>query len=341
MSLNLPPQVDHHCNNIYRCRTLQDIVWGCLVTVFACTWVSVYPNVPPPGRSKLKLVLRRLGTMLMTAMAPEVTMSLAARQFIVARRFSRDFNLSRVHGFFFSMGGFISRTGHPITTMKQLQAADYIRDIRALSIEDIMDRSKGDALSKGIALLQCLWFVVQCTARLAQQLPITQLEIATLAYTSVNVFTSILWWNKPLDVQCAIPIGPQIESGREGGEDSQCKLSTLRNIWELVFLGPASGAYPGYKPDTSNAVPSFWATDSHIFDSSGWNVKFISGIMFGAIHCIVWNAQFPSKLEATLWKTCSIYIAAFMGTLLFHMGYAIVLFAPETKGKIGAASILG
>ncbi|KAJ7219854.1 hypothetical protein C8J57DRAFT_1095103 [Mycena rebaudengoi] len=43
------------CDNINNCRKLFDIVWGCLVTIFACTWVSVHPNVPPPNQGPLAL----------------------------------------------------------------------------------------------------------------------------------------------------------------------------------------------------------------------------------------------------------------------------------------------
>ncbi|KAJ6481035.1 hypothetical protein C8R45DRAFT_797083, partial [Mycena sanguinolenta] len=54
--------------------------------------------------------------------------------------------------------------------------------------EDIRDKSKGDALSKGVALLQGVWFILQCLARVHKRFDITQLEIATLAFAIVNIF---------------------------------------------------------------------------------------------------------------------------------------------------------
>jgi hypothetical protein len=68
------------------------------------------------------------------------------------------------------MGGFVSRIGNrPITTIDQLQepvfGSQYLSAIRATDVEDIMDKSKGDAFSKGIACLQALWFIIQCIAR--------------------------------------------------------------------------------------------------------------------------------------------------------------------------------
>ncbi|KAJ7700322.1 hypothetical protein B0H17DRAFT_907298, partial [Mycena rosella] len=199
------------CDDINNCRRLFDIVWGCLTTIFACTWVSVHPNVPPPNQTFLSLLWRRLQMMLVAVIAPELMVCFAARQFLTARWFSKiEFGVSITHGFFFSMGGFVSWIGHPIATKKQIEdpllGPEYLSAIKKIDTEDIMDKSKGDALSKGVALVQGLWFTVQCLARFSQHLPVTELEIATLAFAVVNFFTWLLWWGKPLDVQRPIPV---------------------------------------------------------------------------------------------------------------------------------------
>ncbi|KAJ6552224.1 hypothetical protein DFH09DRAFT_925333, partial [Mycena vulgaris] len=183
-----------------------DIVLGCLTTIIACTWVSVHPNVPSPGQSWLALLWRRLRLMLVAIIAPELIVGFAARQFFVARRFSKEYGVPISHGFFFSMGGFVSQAGYPIATKQQLAhppplGSDYISAIRKIKTEEIMDKSKGDTLSKGVALVQGLWFTTQCLARVSQHLPITSLEVTTLAFAVVNIFTRLLWWGKPLGVQ--------------------------------------------------------------------------------------------------------------------------------------------
>jgi hypothetical protein len=76
------------CNDINNCRRLFDIIWGCATTIFAATWVSVHPNVPPPNQSWLALLWRRLKTMLVTVIAPEVMVGFATRQFVMARYWS-------------------------------------------------------------------------------------------------------------------------------------------------------------------------------------------------------------------------------------------------------------
>ncbi|KAJ6460920.1 hypothetical protein C8R45DRAFT_842417, partial [Mycena sanguinolenta] len=189
-------------------RSLFTILNGCLVTVFACTWVSVHPNVPPPNKSKLTLFWCRLGLMLVAVIAPELIAGFAARQFLDARWFSKKYGVSVTHGFFFAMGGFVSQGGHhPIVTERQLLLCpEYVEAIRSIKEEDIVDKSKGDSMSKGVALLQGLWFITQCLARVHQHLPLTELEVSTLAFQFVNVLIWVLWWYKPLDVQRPISI---------------------------------------------------------------------------------------------------------------------------------------
>lgn len=65
---------------------------------------------------------------------------------------------------------------------------------------EINDRSKGDDLSKIFVVVQALWFVMQITARRVEDLPITDLEITTLAYTLPIICIYACWWHKPLDI---------------------------------------------------------------------------------------------------------------------------------------------
>jgi hypothetical protein len=77
------------CDDINNCRKLFDIIWGSLATIFACTWVSVHPNVPSPNQSQLALFWRRLKMMLIAVVAPELMVGFAARQFFAARTLSK------------------------------------------------------------------------------------------------------------------------------------------------------------------------------------------------------------------------------------------------------------
>jgi len=50
------------------------------------------------------------------------------------------------------------------------------------------------------------------------------------------------------------------------------------------------------------------------------------GLIYGALHCAAWNAPFPSRLEALLWRVSSVAVSA-TGFLLFLL-YCYELFNP-------------
>ena len=75
-----------------------------------------------------------------------------------------------------------------------------------LTVEEIEDRSKADGFSKTIALGQTLWFVAQCISRRAQHLDLTLIELLTLSLAVLNGLMYFLWWHKPLDVRCPVPV---------------------------------------------------------------------------------------------------------------------------------------
>jgi hypothetical protein len=78
------------CDDGKDCRTLWQIVWNCLSTLFLCTWVSVHPNIPGPHEHWAKILRRRLGMMLALLIAPELMISWAMRQRILARQLAKE-----------------------------------------------------------------------------------------------------------------------------------------------------------------------------------------------------------------------------------------------------------
>lgn len=91
--------------------------------------------------------------------------------------------------------------------------------------EEIKDKGRGDALSKGLTLIQTTWFILQCIARKAEHLPITELELVTLAFAALNFMTYAFWWNKPLNVTCPIHIYRK-------GEDENSVIADTSGIRE-------------------------------------------------------------------------------------------------------------
>ena len=128
------------------------------------------------------------------------------------------------------MGGFkLFDENGPVRTLapQELQTLARKGEINFPDIteREIQDRSKGDALSKGLVVIQTSWFILQCIARRIERLPITELELVTLAFAALNVITYGLWWNKPLDVQCPFRVPKkrrkdESEESKDAGENS-------------------------------------------------------------------------------------------------------------------------
>lgn len=72
-------------------RSTWDIVWGCLATIFACSWVSVHPHIPPPDARWWKIALIRIEMMVWTILAPELIILLAAKQWLAARQLQKTY----------------------------------------------------------------------------------------------------------------------------------------------------------------------------------------------------------------------------------------------------------
>ncbi|RLL96200.1 hypothetical protein CFD26_101502 [Aspergillus turcosus] len=75
------------------------------------------------------------------------------------------------------------------------------RALPITTVDDIQDRSKSDAFTKFFALLQCAWLVIQSIARACAGLPITELELTTLAFIFCAFVMYWFWWDKPFDIQ--------------------------------------------------------------------------------------------------------------------------------------------
>ena len=63
-------------------RSTWEILWTCLATIFACTWVSIHPNIPSSN-------LQRLELMVWAILTPEMIIFWAMRQWRHARALTK------------------------------------------------------------------------------------------------------------------------------------------------------------------------------------------------------------------------------------------------------------
>ena len=79
------------CKDLDSCRSTQEIVYGCLATIFACVWVAVHPNIPKipdtakPWQHKLLVsvfnMYHSVGTVILAVFIPELMLNNAAQQY--------------------------------------------------------------------------------------------------------------------------------------------------------------------------------------------------------------------------------------------------------------------
>ncbi|PPR02061.1 hypothetical protein CVT24_011160 [Panaeolus cyanescens] len=211
-------------------RTVYDILWACLLTIFSCTWIAIHPNVRGYKSSGWSKMIQRAELMGWAILAPEVMVMWAFRQWRGAKDIQKRMKAKQdrlkarlhpeeqsaeewvdwtiTHSHFLQMGGYVFKTGSKVEyidpcTPRGDAALDALL-LRLESAEEIMDRSKGDTLAKTFVVVQTFWFIIQCIVRGREGLVITELEITTLAHAAFNGLLYFFWWDKPLDIQCPV-----------------------------------------------------------------------------------------------------------------------------------------
>jgi hypothetical protein len=219
------------------------------------------------------------------------------------------------------MGGFYLFDGKkPMRPLSRHEVKDLVQ--KGLLVppteSEIKDKSKGDPLSKGFVLVQVAWFVIQCIARRIQHLPITELEVVTLAYTTVNVAIYGFWWYKPLSVMRPVRIAGQPSDAPSGGG---VKFGWRDwGKWQVAVLYLFK-IVDGSQDDITNLseqrqVPIFYAGKPNTIQKSLASVIVLAvAVVFGAIHCVAWSLLFPSHREQQLWRASSIAILGYPGIL--------------------------
>lgn len=72
------------CNDADHGRTMWNIVWSCVVTIFACTWVAIHPNIPKPQSPTWAVMMERGAITVLALLMPEFILVWAIRQWYAA-----------------------------------------------------------------------------------------------------------------------------------------------------------------------------------------------------------------------------------------------------------------
>ncbi|PVG02859.1 hypothetical protein CPB86DRAFT_780285 [Serendipita vermifera] len=341
------------CHDINKCRTISHIVWSCLATILAYTWLSMHLNIPYPADKRRMNIAQRCSystrtflrnkmvPFLVALIIPEWFLALAIQQCMVANRIAQQGGKgwTRVHGFFVLMGGFhafrrqdeksipIDDHGEPCYPLDSHTVIELVNEgkIQLPSEEEIQDRSKSDWVFKALVLLQTTWFVIQCVARGVSHLPVIKLEIVTLAYTIINIGIYVAWWDKPRGVNQPIRVFLKDASPPQKRDEGE-RHWVDRYFSFILSLAPGGGyVYEdvAFGTDTKmwKSVPTLYSGDLSPEEGnlSCATASFI-GILFGGIHCLAWSSSFPSHTEQLLWRISVVAMVGIPALLTASLG---------------------
>jgi len=244
------------------------------------------------------------------------------------REYSREDGVewTLTHAFFANMGGFVIKVKSGFFDNEQLfypTASELYRarnrgiipklpDIR---VEEIEDKSKGDSFVKGAAVVQVIWLLIQIITRAFEDLPVSQLEIMVVAFSACSFITYMLCWLKPQNVLVPIEISGSDTLVREEECTSWHLASTPLWIKSSVKINIQQPP-----PNDLQFTANFEYLGKLDCFLTFIDVGIIfAGIIFGALHCLAWNFQFPHPSERLMWR-----LAAIISTISLPIFYLIL-----------------
>jgi len=352
-------------------RSTLDILWSSLFTLLACTWTIQHPNIPEQrsGRSPgwkgdirwgLKSLWATIKLACVTVLAPEIIITVATVDLLIARRGCRDtraefeddivpWTLSHSH--FADMGGFVIRVSvksegeHtsiselPYHNPYHLSGLDvlnlrrqgHIPRLPLITEEDIHDRSKADPVLKCIAVIQILFSTLQTIVRAFRDLTVSLLELAVVAFAVCAVIIYALYWKKPKSVHSTVTlleyqgeIPPDILGILDKENDREGLVREFLFPFKVPFRHGKMHRIHGEPFNNTGAGWDTVRTSTAMVPStaiSGWGAT----TLFGAVHVVGWNFSFPTRGEQIAWRAASLYTACF--GVMFILGMILTIFA--------------
>ena len=317
-----------------------DIIWGCVATLAICCWVMLHLNVPAKTDTFCTVFVRKLRWLMFAILSPELVMLFACGQWASARRSVDDMHISGFHGwtmihaFYADSGGFMLQTpdagAFPITAkqLHYLVLNNYL-PFPGIAKEEIWDKSKADLLAKGIASVQVVWLVAQVVARGIQHLPVTLLELSTVALITCTGATFFFWFWKPLNVDTPTNLELQFTIAEilvRAGDKAQAPFQDT----PLDFIEPKIytssqlpfGRYWGVQESTLPRLPN--DRDSRLHSLPIILCLAIPTCAFSCLHLIGWNFDFPTRTEQLLWRWTCVSMGIVLGGGCFAEAASII-----------------
>ncbi|KAK7016214.1 hypothetical protein VNI00_018954 [Paramarasmius palmivorus] len=190
---------------------------------------------------------------------------------------------------------------------------------------------EADILAKILALIQVMWFVLQCISRRAEGLAFAEIEVITLAHAVILGVSYSFWWHKPLRVRNVVRVS-WVRRSFEYEQQHPKKASLFRRVFREG--PPALRKYlqqdlddkygKGCTRRTWCLLPRFLIANfkelllSTSRPGSIFNPGFgyppirhiacvyFAGLVFGAVHFLAWRGGFPTELDEEIWHRATI-----------------------------------
>ncbi|KAJ5212985.1 hypothetical protein N7449_000154 [Penicillium cf. viridicatum] len=160
--------------------------------------------------------------------------------------------------------------------------------------QDIDDRAKADPFAKAFAILQSTWFLCNIIARWASNLPVSPIELSTVAYVVCGVLVYAAHWHKPKNMSTSIKIYLRYT-----------RATLPAEIHRLTESHPT-----GWVHLRARVKDEGWLSERSLADQAAQNylkagtvgaytVQFYTFVatLFCAIHIAAWKFDFPSYAE--------------------------------------------
>ncbi|KAF9693345.1 hypothetical protein EKO04_008803 [Ascochyta lentis] len=219
------------------------------------------------------------------------------------QRKSQEWTLA--HSYFANMGGFVLLqktsgtysfiTGNGLLECCLPEGVNALSNVQ-LSKSELLDKAKADVIAKTVAIFQTFVLVLSVLTRVGRRLPISQLEICTVAFAALNFATYLSNLSKPKDVEIPVYITPT--------EDSHCNnFNHHGDCFVRQSLEPATSKYDRTHRIRNDELRTQGL--SRQFSVLNWSLS-LSTLLFGTIHCVAWFTDFPSETERLLWLIATV-----------------------------------
>ena len=206
------------------------------------------------------------------------------------------------------MGGFIFETSPDGASTKTRDVPKYETFIEIMqrypdiipdiSENSITDRAESGILSKILLVAHVGWFCINCICRLIQHLPLSLLEVSTIAHAVCTLLTYFTWCSKPLNIAEGTIIKGE-EAQRVYKEVGRDKFRTYGRIMAV---------------DSNRTEPSQQ-------ERAIYAIMAVSPMIYGLLHFLAWSGRFPTPLEHLLWRVSSGVVTC-SGLLFISFGFA-------------------